>query len=225
MLLEEISIEDILNAYANGLFPMAESAEDDETFWFDPPKRGQLSIPNLHIPKRLRTKILQFPFEVTINQAFEAVIDKCGEPAEDRPSTWINAEIKAMFMRLHKHGFAHSVECWDTDKKGNKELVGGVYGLAIGGLFCAESKFHRKTDASKIALVHLCARLHRGRFAILDAQFTNKHLEQFGIYEISKEKYLENVQKAIFLKTDFHQKNISEQDLITEYLNQNAEKM
>ena len=236
----DLNLQDVLNAYANGMFPMADSA-DDKTYWVDPPLRGQLSIHNLHVPKRLKAKLKTYPYIVTHDTAFEQVITMCAQSSKGRETTWINEEIKDIFIRLYYAGFAHSVECWrkpeqssdenthidtDTDTEAGEqdidtselELVGGTYGLAIGGLFCAESKFHRATDASKIALVHLAARLWKAGFTILDTQFTNPHLEQFGIYEIPKKKYLKSVKNVIIHKTNFDLKTYTEQQLIGEYL-------
>lgn len=229
----DLNLQDVLNAYANGLFPMADSAHD-KTYWVDPPLRGQLSIYNLHIPKRLKTKLKQYPYLVTHDKAFEEVITMCAASSKGRETTWINDEIRDIFIRLYYAGFAHSIECWrrpdeymhtapeDIDEQdieiSNLELVGGTYGLALGGLFCAESKFHRSTDASKIALVHLAARLWKAGFTILDTQFTNPHLEQFGIYEIPKKKYLQSVKNVIIHSTDFDLKTYTEQQLINEYL-------
>ncbi len=222
MPLSDIDIEDILNAYAAGMFPMADDALDKDVYWVDPEIRGQLSIKELHIPRRLRATIKQFPFEVTHDQDFEQVIDLCGAYATDRPTTWINQDIKGLFIKLHEIGLAHSVECWETDKKTQQRtLVGGVYGLSLGGAFCAESKFHRATNASKIVLVHLCARLWKGGYSILDIQFINEHLKQFGAYEIPKDTYLTQLHSALSTQTDFHIKNYTEQSLITEYLDFN----
>lgn len=223
----DLTLNDILNAYANGLFPMADSAQDEQTYWVDPPMRGQLSIDRLHIPKRLKTTLRQYPYKVTHDKAFEQVITLCAESAKGRTSTWINDEIKHIFIDLHHAGFAHSVECWQKsdDDESSDTLVGGVYGLAIGALFCAESKFHRSTDASKVALAHLVARLWKAKFMILDTQFTNPHLKQFGNYEISKESYLNEVKSAIIHQTNFELKNHTEQGLITEYLDHLAQKV
>ena len=155
--MNDLTPDDVINAYKCGLFPMAESRETDIYHWYDPPYRGQLSIENLHIPARLRRTALQFPYEVKVDTAFAQVIDGCAQAAVDRPQTWINKGIRGLFMDLHQAGYAHSVEAWQSGA-----LAGGLYGLAIGGAFMGESMFSRARDASKIALVHLCARLWRG---------------------------------------------------------------
>jgi len=207
---------DIMNAYANGCFAMAESAGSDDFHWYQPPMRGQLSIQSLHIPRRLQATIKTFPFTVCINRDFTAVIDHCAARAPDRQETWINRPIRDIFIALHEAGFAHSVECYDSDDS----LVGGVYGLALGGTFCAESKFSRATDASKIALVHLCARLFHTGFKILDTQFTNPHLAQFGNYEIPHEEYLELLHTYLHEKPDFSPANYDEKAHVLDYLDQ-----
>lgn len=210
-----LTIEDVLNAYANGLFPMAERADRDEFYWYDPPLRGQLPILELHIPARLARTVRAFPFDVKINHDFAGVIDGCAASTPHRPGTWINAPIRDLFIRLHRAGFAHSVECWQGGT-----LVGGLYGLALGGLFCGESMFSRARDASKIALVHLCARLWAGGFSVLDTQFVNDHLTQFGIYEIPRAQYLDRVRQALPRRSDFHLHNrpdLDEERLIHQY--------
>lgn len=193
-----LSISDILTAYSCGLFPMADSAEAEEFYWYDPPLRGQLSIPALHVPARLKKTVLSGIYDVRVDTAFEAVIDGCAAATDNRPKTWINRAIKDLFMDLHSAGYAHSVECW---KDGS--LAGGLYGLAIGGFFSGESMFSRQRNASKVALVHLCARLHKGGFTILDTQFMNDHLRQFGAYEVPRETYLVQLQSALRADGDF----------------------
>ncbi len=217
----EATPELILEAYRQGIFPMAESAESKFFDFYRPEKRGQLSIENLHIPKRLKKTVRQMPYRVSVNKAFEEVIDLCAEKADDRTSTWINKPIRNVFIALHGKGFAHSVECWAETKEGEEELAGGLYGLAIGGVFCGESMVSRYTDASKIALVHLCARLWKARFEILDTQFTNAHLEQFGVYDVRQEDYELAIKTAMHKKCDFLLNNFSdlnEFDLIEEYI-------
>ena len=216
---EEITIADVLNGYACGLFPMADSRTSPEFHWYDPPMRGQLSIPALHIPKKLLKTVRQAPYDIRIDTAFEDVIDGCAETAADRPETWINQGIRDLFVALHRAGFAHSVEAWDGDK-----LVGGLYGLAIGGAFMGESMFSRADDASKVALVHLCARLWKGGYSILDTQFTNPHLEQFGIYEVSRNEYRAILAQCLYDQPDFQLENISESALINDYLQNRTSK-
>lgn len=216
---EEITIADVLNGYACGLFPMADSRTSPEFHWYDPPMRGQLSIPALHIPKKLLKTVRQAPYDIRINTAFADVIDGCAETAADRPETWINQGIRDLFVALHRAGFAHSVEAWDGDK-----LVGGLYGLAIGGAFMGESMFSRADDASKVALVHLCARLWKGGYSILDTQFTNPHLEQFGIYEVSRNEYRAILAQCLYDQPDFQLENISESALVKDYLQNRTSK-
>lgn len=211
---DAISLNDVLNAYAAGLFPMADGRNEDIFHWYDPPLRGQLSIPALHIPRRLAKTIRQFPYDIRINSDFTAVIDCCAQAAPDRPETWINHRIRAIFIALHHAGYAHSVEAWDRQ---NNKLAGGLYGLAIGGAFMGESMFSRADNASKIALIHLCARLWKGGFSILDTQFTNAHLQQFGIYEITREAYRRALASCLYDQADFALRGIDENALIDAY--------
>lgn len=206
-------LDDVLRAYASGLFPMADSAEDEEFFWYDPPLRGQLPILGLHVPSRLKKTVLSNKYDVRIDTDFEGVIDGCAAATDNRPKTWINKGIKDLFMDMHSAGFAHSVECWQG---GN--LAGGLYGLAIGGFFSGESMFSKERDASKVALVHLCARLKAGGFTLLDTQFMNDHLQQFGAYEVPRESYLKHLRTAAALKADFGAQGLTEMELIASYL-------
>lgn len=179
-----ITPEIMLRAYAAGIFPMAESAGDPSLFWVEPEIRGVIPLGRFHLPSRLARTIRSDPFEIRVDTAFEEVIAACAEPQPDRPDTWINARIRELFGELFRLGHAHSVECWRDGR-----LVGGLYGLALGAAFFGESMFHRETDASKIALVHLVARLRRGRYRLLDAQFQTVHLAQFGTQEVPREAY------------------------------------
>ena len=203
----------ILNAYFQGIFPMADSAESTHFNFYRPDKRGQLSINDLHIPKKLLKTVKRYPYKVTIDQDFKGVIDGCARSKKGRESTWINKPIRDVFIDLHRDGYAHSIECWQDDK-----LVGGLYGLAIGAVFCGESMFSEEDDASKIALIHLCARLHKGGFTILDTQFTNEHLEQFGIYEIPQEKYEEKIKTQMVKEADFILESLEEKEILEKYL-------
>lgn len=204
----------IIDAYRQGIFPMADSADSPSYDFYRPEMRGQLPIKDLHIPKRLLKTLKKNPYRISVDENFEGVIDGCGLSQKGREDTWINAPIKEIFLKLHDMGMAHSVECWNDD-----ELVGGLYGLAIGAVFCGESMFSTATDASKIALVYLCAHLDKAGFTTLDTQFTNEHLEQFGIYEIPQEGYEELIKtemdKAVKFESD---KNPS--DILEMYLNQ-----
>lgn len=165
---------------------MAEHGDSDYFNFYRPHRRGLLPIADLHIPRRLAKTLRQHPFRITVDEAFETVINACAKthPGTKRHNTWINEGIRDAFIALHEQGHAHSVECWR-----GKAFVGGIYGLKIGSVFCGESMVSLLTDASKIALVHLCARLWRGGFTLLDAQFSNPHLEQFGLYEIPQGQY------------------------------------
>ncbi len=174
----------LLKAYTAGIFPMAESADDPALYWIEPEERGVIPLKGFHISRSLRKALRQRPFEIRIDTAFEAVISACAEKTEDRDVTWINRRIFKLYTQLHKMGCCHSVEAWQDGK-----LVGGLYGVRIGAAFFGESMFSRATNASKIALVHLVARLNYGGFKLLDAQFLNSHIAQFGTYTILKKDY------------------------------------
>ena len=182
----------LLKAYAAGIFPMAESAEDNALYWVEPEERGIFPLDGLHISRSLRKRIRQRRFDIRIDTAFSDVIAACAEKAPDRKTTWINQRIKSLYGQLYKMGCCHSVECWRQN-----ELVGGLYGVRIGGAFFGESMFSRETDASKVALVHLVARLRVGGFRLLDAQFTTPHLETLGARTISRADYHALLERAI----------------------------
>ncbi len=184
--------EMMLRAYAMGIFPMARSRDDPRLYWIDPDDRGILPLDQFHVPRSLRKFLKKEPFQVRVNTAFRAVMEACAQPAPDRPETWINEEILRIFCQLHEFGMAHSVECWHEGK-----LVGGLYGLALGGAFFGESMFSRTTDASKVALVHLVARLRRGGYSLLDTQFVTDHLSRFGAREIPRNTYLAHLSQAM----------------------------
>lgn len=203
----------LIEAYKQGLFPMAYNSGSPYIHWVCPEMRGQLSIPDIHLPRRLLKTIRKNPFDVRISGDFEGVIRFCAESAPKRPETWINKPIDTVFCDLHKRGYAHSVECWKDGA-----LVGGLYGLALGGAFFGESMFSRETDASKIALVHLAARLWKGGFTLLDTQFVNEHLKQFGIYELPYKDYKRKLDKALSTQGDFLLSGISQGDILREYL-------
>lgn len=205
----------LYDEYREGRFPMADKADDDGFMIITPRERALLPIQDLHIPHSLLKTVRQNRFRVSHDEAFEQVIESCAESVPGRPETWINPDIKMLFMELHRMGHAHSIECWQDDT-----LVGGLYGLAVGGVFCGESMFSRATDASKVALVHLCARLFTANFALLDAQFHNDHLEQFGLYLLKQSTYVERLKSLRDQVCDFHlSKNTqTEQDLIVAYL-------
>lgn len=178
---------------------MARRRSDPVVHWVAPPTRGIFPLERFHVPRRLRRSVRQRIFEVRCNTAFRSVIDACASPASGRRDTWINGEIRRSFIALHQSGFAHSVECWRQDR-----LVGGLYGVALGGAFFGESMFSRERDASKIALVNLVARLRLGQFSLLDIQFVTPHLVQFGAIEIPAAEYLECLNDALQLDATFH---------------------
>ena len=194
----KLSPDLLLRAYAAGIFPMAESADDPEIFWVDPERRGILPLDGCHIPHKLRRTVRHGPFEVRCDSAFEAVVRGCAEATPDRPETWINGEILQLYVELHRRGRAHSVETW-----ADGELVGGLYGVSLGGAFFGESMFSRATDASKFALIHLVARLIESGFKLLDTQFTTPHLERFGVIEISRAEYQQRLAKALAARAQF----------------------
>jgi leucyl/phenylalanyl-tRNA--protein transferase len=174
----------LLRAYAAGIFPMAESAEDPELYWVDPVQRGILPLDKFHLPRRLARTIRSERFSIECDRDFAAVMRGCAEPSADRPQTWINDEIITVYTALHADGHAHSVEAYSGGA-----LVGGLYGVSLGGAFFGESMFSRVTDASKVALAHLVARLVRGGYHLLDTQFVTEHLQRFGAIEISRARY------------------------------------
>lgn len=191
--------EDLLACYRRGVFPMADSRDDPRLFLVDPDFRGILPLDAFHIPKRLKRRVCQDPFRISFDTAFTRVVEACGEPHDNRPNTWINSPIINLYSALHRQGFAHSVECWEGD-----QLVGGLYGVSLGGAFFGESMFSRATDASKIALVHLAARLIDRGYVLLDAQFHNPHLTQFGLIEISRDAFKARLKAALKVTADFH---------------------
>lgn len=192
-----IDLDLLLKAYASGIFPMADARDDPDTFWVEPKARAVIPLDNFQLSRSLRKTIRSDRFRVTTDAAFADVIDICATQAEDRKETWINAKIEEAFNQLHQLGYAHSVECWKADETtGEDRLVGGLYGLAIGGAFCGESMFSRTRDASKVALAWLVARLKVGEFQLLDCQFMTEHLASLGAIEISQEAYVENLKKV-----------------------------
>ena len=193
-----LSPEILLRAYAAGIFPMAESADDPELFWVDPKRRGIIPLDSFHLPRRLRRVVRQNPFTIRCDTAFEAVMLGCAEAGDKRPNTWINDEILELYTGLFERRAAHSVECWHEG-----ELVGGLYGVSLGAAFFGESMFSRVTDASKVALVHLVARLRLGRYRLLDTQFLTPHLAQFGGIEISRARYRRLLAEALRYRAVF----------------------
>jgi leucyl/phenylalanyl-tRNA--protein transferase len=184
----------ILRAYAAGVFPMADGAETDGVFWVDPRLRGVFPLDGFHVPRSLAKRIRAGGFTVTVDRAFDDVIDACA----DRDETWINGDIRRLYVSLHRMGHAHSVEVWIDGR-----LAGGLYGVRMGAAFFGESMFHRATDASKIALVYLVARLKAGGFTLLDSQFTTDHLSRFGAVAIPRDDYHRQLDAALRGKGDF----------------------
>jgi leucyl/phenylalanyl-tRNA--protein transferase len=188
----------LLQAYTIGIFPMAEAAEDNALYWVEPDERGIIPLRGLLISQSLRKQVRKQSFEIRIDSAFSEVIEACAAKTKNRKSTWINERICKLYTQLHKMGHCHSVECWQDGK-----LVGGLYGVRIGAAFFGESMFSRVTNASKVALVHLVARLNAGGFQLLDAQFMNPHLKTLGAIIISKTDYKELLPTAIAASADF----------------------
>ena len=181
----ELDPRTVLGAYSIGVFPMADARDDDEVYWVEPRRRAILPLDGFHLSRSLRKTIAADRFRVTADTAFDRVIALCGEAVDGRPDTWINRQIEQVFCRLHAMGFAHSIECWDGDR-----LVGGLYGLALGRAFFGESMVSRATDASKVALAWLVARLRFGGFTLLDCQFQTDHLRSLGAVEIDRADYM-----------------------------------
>ncbi|WP_374306532.1 leucyl/phenylalanyl-tRNA--protein transferase [Methylocella sp.] len=194
----EITPDILLRAYSIGLFPMAESAEDSNLFWVDPELRGVFPLDGIMISKSLRKTIRSDLFEVRVDHDFDAVIASCAAAYPDRDKTWINDRIRRLYRQLFDAGRVHTVETWLDG-----ELVGGLYGVHLGAAFFGESMFHRKTDASKVALAHLAARLRKGGFVLLDAQFVTPHLASLGAVEISKNEYRRRLADAIARPASF----------------------
>ncbi|MEP2944308.1 MAG: leucyl/phenylalanyl-tRNA--protein transferase [Hyphomicrobiales bacterium] len=189
----------LLKAYACGIFPMSEGAEDKGLFWVEPEERGILPLNEFHIPRSLRKTVRNTAYRVVVNQNFAGVVEGCAASKTGREVTWINAEIKKLYTGLYDMGQCHTVEVYDEEK-----LIGGLYGVQLGSAFFGESMFSHATDTSKIALVHLVARLIAGGFSLLDTQFTTEHLEKFGAREIPRARYHLLLDTAIRNHTDYH---------------------
>jgi leucyl/phenylalanyl-tRNA---protein transferase len=194
----EITPEVLLKAYACGIFPMAESADDNALYWIEPEQRGIISLDHFHVPGRLARTVRSDCFTVAVNRNFEAVIEGCAAPQPGRGRTWINARIRNLYRKLYERGHCHSVEVYKDD-----ELVGGLYGVSLARAFFGESMFHRARDASKVALVHLVARLRAGGFKLLDTQFVTDHLKTFGATEIPRRQYHKQLEAALIGEADF----------------------
>ena len=191
--------DDLLRAYAGGLFPMAEARDDPGLYLFDPEVRGIIPLDDFHVPRRLARRVRSERFEIRIDDAFAAVVEACAEARPERRETWINRNIEGLYIALHERGAAHSVESWRDGR-----LVGGLYGVVLGGAFFGESMFSREPDASKVALVHLVERLRRGGFSLLDTQFLTAHLEIFGAVEIPRDEYRDRLALALDSEASFN---------------------
>jgi leucyl/phenylalanyl-tRNA--protein transferase len=198
-ILLEITPQVLLKAYAVGIFPMAESADDPGLYWIEPEARGIIPMEGFHLPQRLRRTVASGRFEIRVDHDFAAVIDGCAGAAIERPKTWINGRIRKLYGELFDRGSCHTVEAWR-----DRRLVGGLYGIVLGGAFFGESMFSRERDASKVALVHLVARLKVGGFCLLDTQFTTPHLKQFGAIDIDRRIYQELLDEALAERADFY---------------------
>lgn len=194
----EFDARDLLDCYARGVFPMADAREDSRVFLIDPERRGVLPLEGFHVPRRLARTVRADRFEVRTDTAFHQVVLACAASGPGRTETWINRPIEDLYLRLHDLGFAHSVECWQGEV-----LVGGLYGVTLQGAFFGESMFSRVRDASKVALVHLVARLKAGGFVLLDAQFMTEHLAQFGAEEVGRLEYHRRLRKALAASGEF----------------------
>ena len=194
----EITPQVLLKAYACGIFPMAESADDPGLYWIEPELRGIIPLDQFHLPRRLARLVRSDRFEVAVDRDFEAVIDGCAHPAPGRRKTWINERIRRLYGDLFDLGFCHTVECRFEGK-----LVGGLYGVRLGGAFFGESMFSFQDNASKVALVHLVARMKHGGFALLDTQFVTDHLSRFGACEVPRAEYQSMLDEALRIEADF----------------------
>lgn len=188
----------LLKAYAAGIFPMAESAEDNALYWIEPEERGIIPLDGLRVSRSLKKRIKQKVFEIRIDSAFAAVVEACAAKIPGRKTTWINSRIRSLYGQLHKLGCCHSIECWKDGR-----LAGGLYGVRIGSAFFGESMFSRETDASKVALVHLVARLNAGGYTLLDAQFINPHLLSLGAVAVAKADYHKLLEPALAADAEF----------------------
>lgn len=195
----EITPQVLLKAYACGIFPMAESADDPALYWIEPERRGVVPLDSFHLPRRLARTIRNGTFQVRIDSDFQAVIEGCAAPAPGRRKTWINTRIRDLYTALFDMGHCHTVEVWR-----DRRMVGGLYGVRLGGAFFGESMFHTERDASKVALAYLVARLKAGRFRLLDTQFITDHLRSFGAIELDREIYHGRLEAALAVDADFY---------------------
>tara|TARA_B100001248_G_C27393688_1_gene464055 strand:+ start:564 stop:1244 length:681 start_codon:yes stop_codon:yes gene_type:complete len=194
----KVPLDTVLQAYKSGLFPMAETANSKEIYWIEPKKRGIFYFDKIKIPKKLRKIAKNNPFEISVDLQFSKVIENCSKLTSTRNDTWINDTIKLIYFELYEQGYAHSIECYI-----NKKLVGGLYGLSIGGVFFGESMFSSVSNASKFALFHLIERLKFGDYDFIDTQFINDHLSQFGAVEIPNTDFKKILKKSIKKNSNF----------------------
>ncbi len=197
--MQAFDVEDLIGCYRQGVFPMADARQDESIYLVDPERRGVIPLESVHIPKRLARTIRAEVYAVRVDTAFNAVVEACAAPRPGRTETWINGPIQSLYRELFLNGLAHSVECWRDGA-----LVGGLYGVALGGAFFGESMFSTARDASKVALAHLVARLKTGGYKLLDAQFQTEHLSQFGAIEIDREAYHTRLGAALPVQADFY---------------------
>lgn len=194
----EITPQVLLKAYACGIFPMAESADDPALYWIEPQQRGILPLDRVHLPRRLARTVRQGVFEIRVDSEFDGVISGCAASRPGRRTTWINPKIRALYRDLHRSGHCHTVEAWQSGR-----LVGGLYGVALNGAFFGESMFSTERDASKVALAYLCARLIYGGFSLLDTQFVTDHLKQFGAVEVGRAEFHQRLERALVHEAAF----------------------
>ncbi len=194
----EITPQLLLKAYSCGIFPMAESAEESAIFWISPEERGVLPLDAFHVPRRLKRIVRREPFEIRIDCDYDGVIEGCAGPRPGRETTWINGRIRRLYRELFQLGHCHTVEAWRDGR-----LVGGLYGVHLGGAFFGESMFSYEDNASKVALVHLAARLIAGGFRLLDTQFVTDHLRQFGIRKVPRDDFQTLLEAALAERGDF----------------------
>jgi leucyl/phenylalanyl-tRNA--protein transferase len=197
--LHGFTADDLIGCYRRGVFPMADARHDERLFLVDPPKRGIIPLDDFHVSRRLARTVRSERFEIRLDSAFDEVVEACAAPRPGRPETWINQSIQDLCAELFNQGRAHSVEAWRMG-----DLVGGLYGIAVGGAFFGESMFSVERDASKVALVELVGRLRAGGFMLLDAQFVTDHLHAFGAIEISRKEYHRRLARALDQSAAFH---------------------
>jgi leucyl/phenylalanyl-tRNA--protein transferase len=212
----EITADLLLKAYAYGVFPMAKSRGDEKVFWVQPKQRGVIPLDKFHVSRSMRKVLRRGDFSVTVDSAFAQVLDGCAEPKPGRQETWINAKIVELFTELRTAGLAHSIEVWR-----GPELIGGLYGLAMGAAFFGESMFSRAENGSKIALCHLVGIMKRGGFALLDTQFITDHLARFGAIEIPQKDYLVRLGAALSQQARFGPP-LAQRDLDTTLFSQDS---